>query len=91
MKGYPNVLATKQDVLNIMNNHPEFREPLKVDLQRILDEPDTVTKATTLIDPNDESKGWNTITIPNPNPGWKRMGFVSKSEIHEIFAKIGAK
>lgn len=81
MKGYPKILATKQDVLNIMDNYPEYREQLKADLQRLLNEPDTVTKATTLIDPTDEGKGYNTKIIPNPNPRWKQMGFESKKEV----------
>ena len=88
MKGYPKTLATKTDIENIQKNHPEFRERIEQDLQQILDESDTVTKATTLIDPKDESKGYNTVTIPNPNPRWKQMGFASKSEISRMSKNI---
>ncbi|MDP2754562.1 MAG: hypothetical protein Q8P40_09260 [Nitrospirota bacterium] len=62
---------------------------MKTDLQRLIDEPDTVTKATTPIDPADESKGWNTVTIPNPNPRWKQMGFADKSEVQDILSYAG--
>ena len=88
MRGYPKHLNTKQDVLNIMDNHLEFEEQLKIDLQRLLDEPDTVTKATTPIDPGDESKGGNTATIPNPNPRWKRIGFADKNEVINLMEDL---
>ncbi len=84
MKGYPKHLNTKQDVENLIKDHPEFSERIKQDLQRIIDEPDTVTKATTLIDEYDESKGYKTEIIPNPNPRWKKMGFVNKKEVQNI-------
>lgn len=84
MRNYPKHLNTKQDILNIEKNHPEFKEQLNADLQRLLDEPDTVKKATTLIDPNDESKGYNTVDIPNPNPRWKAMGLESKDEVKQM-------
>ncbi len=87
MKGYPKHLNTKEDIENLRNNHPEFKEQLKADLQRLLDEPDTVKKATTLIDPEDESKGYNTIDIPNPNPKWKAMGFKDKNAV--VSLKVG--
>jgi hypothetical protein len=81
MRGYPKNLNTKQDIINIKNNHLEFREMLNADIQRLLDEPDTVKKATTLVDPKDESKGYNTIDIPNPQPKWEAMGFKNKENV----------
>lgn len=87
MKGYPKHLNTKQDVENLIKDHPEFRERIEQDLQRILDEPDTVTKATTRIDLKDESKGYKTEIIPNLNPRWKQSGFADKSEVL-ILAKV---
>jgi len=86
MKGYPKHLAVKKDVENLIKDFPEFADRIKQDLQRIIDEPDTVTAATTLIDTKDESKGYNTKEIPNPNPRWKQMGFVSKKEV-DLLAK----
>lgn len=88
MKGYPKHLNTKQDIENIQKNHPEFHERLKADLQRLLDESDTVTVAVSPIDTKDESKGYNTITIPNPNPRWKQLGFQDKNEIVSLIKNI---
>ncbi len=81
MRGYPKHLNTREDAENIRKDHPEFKEHLGKDLQQLLNESETITKATTLIDPKDESKGYNTVTIPNPNPKWKAMGFKDKSEV----------
>jgi len=91
MRGYPKYLNTKEDIDNIEKNHPEFKEQLKVDLQQILDEPNTVKKATSLIDPKDESKGYNTVDIANPNPRWKAMGFKNKTDIQNVKDKLDAK
>ncbi len=84
MKGYPKHLNTKQDIENIRDNHPEMHEQLKEDLNRILDEPDTVTKATELIDLKDKEKGYKTENTPNPKPKWKALGFNNKGEVQSL-------
>lgn len=84
MRGYPKHLNTKQDIDNLRNDHPEFKEQLRQDLIRIETEPDEVDEAYELIDPKDEKKGYKTRKIPNPNPKWKVLGFKNKGELTSL-------
>lgn len=84
MRGYPKHINTKEDIENLMNDHPEFNEQLKKDMDEILNEPNKIKQATSPIDPNDTKKGYNTEEIDNPHPKWKRMGFKNKNEVQTL-------
>ena len=90
MKGYPNRVATKEDFLNLLAM-PEHKAHAIADLKAIRDIDDAkVTKATTLIDPEDPEKGYNTELITNPLPIWKQKGFSSRAEVTELIEKSEA-
>jgi len=64
---------------------PEHKERAIEELQNIVTLNDSkATLATTLIDPTDESKGWNTVEIENPISLWKQKGFSSRQEVTDI-------
>ncbi|MEA3380564.1 MAG: hypothetical protein U9Q87_06795 [Pseudomonadota bacterium] len=87
MRGYPHHIATAQDYQNLLAM-PEYREQAKADLQKIKDTDDAkVTKATTLIDPEDPESGYNTEIIDNPMPLWKKKGFASKTAVAKMITK----
>ena len=89
MHRFPETIATKQDIENIRNNHPEFHEQLKAVLQRAKNEP-TKAKLTTSYDTDPETGEMVNVVeteIPRPNPQWKRWGFKSKKA---MTAKISA-
>lgn len=89
MKGYPKHVATKQDYINLLAM-PEYKAQALEDLKRLYEfKDDSVQKATTLIDPLDKSKGWNTMAIKNPNPMWKQKGFASRKEVANIIIANG--
>lgn len=86
MRKFPDIIATKQDVENILNNHPEYHVQLKTVLQRALDEPKTAIQVLSSdIDPEtNEMTNIVTKEIPTPNPIWKRMGFKDLAELDSI-------
>jgi len=81
MKGYPGVIARRQDFVNLLAI-PQYRgkalEALKK-LYAIAD--DTITVAATLIEPTHPKLGYNTTQVPNPNPLWRQKGFESKEDL----------
>lgn len=84
MRGYPKHVATKQDHMNLLAM-PEYKERTLKDLKELYNtNDDTATRATTLVDPSDESKGQNVVQIKNPNPLWKQKGFASRQEVADI-------
>lgn len=90
MRSYPEHIKTKQDMLNIFNNHPDMHGALKDDLLRMLNEPITAEQVVSY-DINPETKEMINIvtkTITRPNQTWKRMGFASRKEFAGIIAKL---
>ena len=84
MKGYPKTIKTTQDFTNLLADD-RFKDQALTELKRIYTADDTkATRATTLIDPGDEEKGWNTEEIDNPMPDWKLKGFVSREAVNEM-------
>ena len=68
---------------------PEHKQKALEKLQEILDiKDDKATKATTLKDQNDESKGYNTKIITNPMPMHKQSGFGNKQEVADLIAEF---
>ncbi len=91
MKGYPKRIATKQDFINMLGEK-EFKSWTIDDLKAIYNLDDAkVTRATTLIDPADPEKGYNTEIIDNPMPVWKQKGFASRQEVADLIVKNGGK
>ena len=89
MNGYPSKIATKQDFLNLLGID-EFQQQATIDLKKIAAIDDSkMTIATTLKDPEDESKGFNTKIQTNPSPTWKQLGFASKQEIADVIKEFG--
>ncbi len=87
MRGYPKKVATKQDYVNLLSDE-NYREQALLDLQAIADLDDKqVQRATTLIDPGDPEKGYNTETIDNPNPVWKQKGFESRQDLFDLIVE----
>ena len=84
MKGYPKTIKTTQDFANLLADY-RFKAQALAELKRIYNLNDSkATKATTLIDPDDEEKGWNIEEIDNPMPEWKLKGFVSREAVNEM-------
>ena len=84
MKGYPKHINTTQDFTNLLADD-RFKAQALAELERIYNLNDSkATKATTLIDPDDEEKGWNTEEITNSMPEWKLKGFASRNAVNEM-------
>ena len=89
MKGYPKTIATKQDFLNLLGEK-EFRAQAISDLKAIYNLNDSkAIRATTLIDPDDPEKGYNTEIIDNPMPMWKQKGFASRQDVADLITENG--
>lgn len=89
MHGYPKHVATKQDYLNLLAM-PEHRAKALEELKTIVALNDSTTiKATTPVDPNDPTKGYNTEEVENPLPLWKQKGFASRQEAADIIIANG--
>ena len=81
MRGYPKVIATKQDFVNLLETK-EFRSRALKDLNAVVDLNDsTVTRAIVPKDSKNPDGEWETETIKNPNPRWKQLGFESRDEV----------
>ena len=84
MNGYPKTIKTTQDFTNLLADD-RFKDQALTELERIYNLNDSkATKATTLIDPDDEEKGWNTEEITNSMPEWKLKGFASRNAVNEM-------
>jgi hypothetical protein len=89
MKSYPKYLAVKQDFINLLEDK-EFKKQALIELLAIYKLDDSkATKATTLIDPLDPEKGWNTEIIDNPMPMWKQKGFASRQAVADLITENG--
>lgn len=75
MKGFPEIIATKEDFENLLNDE-NFKEEALLKLQELQDHDDrTVTIATEPIDQEDPESEWNVEEIENPLPVHKQKGF----------------
>jgi hypothetical protein len=90
MRKYPETIATKQDVENIFNNHPEYHNKLKATLLRAVNEPETVEQVISYdIDPEtQEMINIVTNTVTRPNQTWQRMGFGNRGKLNSIIAQL---
>ena len=89
MKGYPKTITTKQDFLNLLSTK-EFKAQAIEDLKKIYNLDDSkAVRATTLIDPDDPEKGYNTEIIDNPMPMWKQKGFASRQDVADLITENG--
>lgn len=82
MRGYPKVIATKQDFINLLAI-PEFKNQALSDLQAVYDLQDDTLERVVSFDTDDKGQMINIVTetIAAPMPKWKRMGFESRAEI----------
>lgn len=90
MRKYPEHIATKQDVLNIINNHPEHHSKLKSTLLMVANEPDKCEQVVSF-DTDPETKEMiNAVTkhITKPILLWQRMGFSNRDELVAAIAKV---
>ena len=88
MKGFPKTIKTTRDFTNLLADN-RFKEQALARLRRIYNADDAkATRATTLIDPDDEEKGWNLEEIDNPMPEWKLMGFSSREAVNEMIQSV---
>jgi len=91
MKGFPKTIATKQDFINLLGMK-EFSAQALTELKTLYNlDDDKLTRATTLIEPDNPEKGYDTEEIDNPMPLWKYKGFKSKEEIESIIIKLTGK
>lgn len=89
MKGHPKRIATKQDFLNLLRMKKLKARAIE-DLKKIYNLDDSkATRATTLIDPDDPEKSYNTEIIDNPMPTWKQKGFASRQEVADLITENG--
>ena len=92
MHRFPETIGTKQDIENILNNHPEYHEQLKAVLQRAKNEP-TKAKLTTSYDTDPETGEMINVVekeIIRPNPQWNRWGFESKKAMTDKISALDA-
>lgn len=85
MKGYPKVIATKQDFINLLSV-PEFKAQALADLQAVYDLQDDTLERVVNFDTDNKGKMINIVTetVPAPMPKWKRMGFESRAAVMEL-------
>ena len=82
MRGYPRLIATKQDFINLLAV-PEFKAQALSDLQAVYDLQDDTLERVVSFDTDDKGQMINIVTetVDAPMPKWKRMGFESRAEI----------
>ena len=91
MKGYPKVIATKKDFINLFAI-PEFREKVLADLKAIHDFQDDTMEVVKSYAEDEKGQMVNvvTATIRALLPKWKRMGFSSKKDVQNLFSKYSS-
>jgi len=87
MNGYPKVIATKQDFINLLAD-PEFKERALADLKAVYDLQDDTLERVVSFDTDDKGQMINIVTetIEAPMPKWKRMGFESREKVKDMIA-----
>jgi hypothetical protein len=90
MRKYPEHIATKQDVLNIINNHPEYHSKLKTTLSIVVNEPDKCEQIVSCDTDPETHEMFNIVTkhIAKPILLWQRMGFNSRDELVAAITKL---
>ena len=92
MHRFPETIGTKQDVDNILNDHPEFHGQLKAVLQRAKNEP-TKAKIVLSHDTDPETGEMTNVVekeITRPNQQWKRWGYKSKKAMTDKIPTLHA-
>jgi len=92
MKNFPETIATKQDINNILNDHPEYHGQLKAVLLRATNEPEKTDQVISDTDP-ETGEMINVVTkqITRPNQQWKRWGFKNRGALNSKIATLDAK
>ena len=82
MKGYPRVIATKQDFINLLAA-PEFKKRALADLKAVYDLQDDTMEVVKSYDTASTGEMTNIVieTIEAPMPKWKRMGFKTRKDV----------
>lgn len=85
MRGYPKVIATRQDFINLLAE-PKFKEQALADLLTVYELDDDTVERVVSYDTDDEGRMINIVTetIEAPMPKWKRMGFESRAAVMEL-------
>lgn len=86
MRGYPRVIATKQDFINLLAE-PSFRAQALVDIKAVYDLQDDTMERVVSYDKDEAGQMINVVmeTVPATNPKWKRMGFESRDEVMGLY------
>lgn len=90
MRQYPETIATNQDVLNILNDHPEYHTKLRKDLQQAYDEIDEATQVILYdIDPvTGEMINIKTKKVKKEKMKLKDIGFKDKTELKKVIDQL---
>lgn len=90
MRKFPGVIATAQDVENIINDHPEYHAQLKVVLLRASNEPEKATQVVSydIDEETDEMINIVEKQITRPNQMWGRMGYKNRGGLDSALAKL---
>ena len=89
MRGYPKVIATKQDFINLLAD-PEFKAQAMADLRAVYDLQDDTLERVVSFDTDDKGQMINIVTetVKAPMSKWKRMGFESRAAKMELIQEI---
>ncbi len=90
MRKFPEEIATKQDVENIINYHPEYHKQLKEVLQRAYDEPEDADQVISNdTDPNTgEMVNVKTKKVKKEKMKLKDIGFQNKKALKEVIDQL---
>jgi len=90
MRKFPEEIATKQDVENIINHHPEYHKQLKEVLQRAYDELDEADQVISNdIDPNTgEMVNVKTKKVKKEKMKFKDIVFKDKTELKKVIDQL---
>jgi len=93
MRKFPETIATKQDVENIRNHHPEYHKQLKGVLQRAYDESEYADQVTDYnIDPaTGEMINIKTKKVKKDKMKYKEFGFNTKSYLDKFIIDLDSK
>lgn len=85
MRRFPETLGTKQDIQNILNDHPEHHAQLKAVLARAAAEPTKATRVVSHDTDPETGEMTNVVTeeITRPNQQWKQWGFKSRKAMKD--------
>ena len=93
MRNFPETIATKQDIENILNDHPEHHSRLRAVLLRASNEPTKTDQVISNDTDPETGEMTNIVTkqITRPNQQWKRWGFKSRSAMNTKITAVDAK